>query len=158
MKQPQKRYVKSVINLGLFIVTLLACIFVVPKLFVFFLPFIIGWIIAAIANPVVLFLEEKLRIKRKAGSAVIIVAVIALIVMLGYFFIGKLFSLGMDFILDLPDLWETIEAEFREIGKNMGRIYSGLPLEIKLDLGSYIDDPCKHMNAFQYISLAFNLT
>ena len=30
--------------------------------------------------------------------------------------------------------------------------------EIKLDLGSYIDDPCKHMNAFQYISLAFNLT
>jgi len=136
MKQPQKRYVKSVINLGLFIVTLLACIFVVPKLFVFFLPFIIGWIIAAIANPVVLFLEEKLRIKRKAGSAVIIVAVIALIVMLGYFFVGKLFSLGMDFILDLPDLWETIEAEFREIGKNMGRIYSGLPLEIKLDLGN----------------------
>ena len=45
-----------------------------------FMPFVIGWIIAMIANPLVRFLDEKIKIRRKAGSAIVIIAVIAVIV------------------------------------------------------------------------------
>ena len=48
------------------------------RLLSFFLPFVIGWIVAMIANPPVRFLEKRLRIVRKHGSVVLIVGVLAL--------------------------------------------------------------------------------
>ena len=55
-------------------------VFVVPSVISYFMPFVIGWIIAMIANPLVRFLDEKIKIRRKAGSAIVIIAVIAAIV------------------------------------------------------------------------------
>ena len=40
--------------------TLLVCMFL-PKALRFFMPFVVGWIIAMIANPVVRFLESRLK-------------------------------------------------------------------------------------------------
>lgn len=48
-----------------------------PKLLVFFMPFVIGWIIALIANPLVRMLERRLKLVRKHSSALIVVAVLA---------------------------------------------------------------------------------
>ena len=36
----------------------------------FLMPFVIGWIVAAIANPVVRFFEKRLKIVRRHGSMV----------------------------------------------------------------------------------------
>ena len=43
------------------------------KLIRFFMPFVIGWIIAAIASPLVYWLEKRLRIVKKLGSALIVI-------------------------------------------------------------------------------------
>ena len=48
-----------------------------PKLLRFFLPFVVGWILALIANPLVRFLERHLRIVRRHGSALVVVLVLA---------------------------------------------------------------------------------
>ena len=37
------------------------CVWILPKLIVYFMPFVIAAIIAMIANPVVRFLEQKLK-------------------------------------------------------------------------------------------------
>ena len=66
---------KLIVNILISLVILLLCIFVVPRLVLFFMPFVIGWIISCIANPLVVFLERKLKIKRKAGIVVVIVCV-----------------------------------------------------------------------------------
>lgn len=136
MKQPVKRYTKVVINLSLAVLALLVCLFILPKLIVFFLPFVIGWMIAAIANPLVRFFEEKLRIKRKAGSAVAIIMAIALVIFAGYFLVTRLVSAGIGFVATLPQLWETLEGDFREIGQNLNVVYDGLPIDIKSSLES----------------------
>lgn len=62
------------------------------------MPFVVGWIIAMIANPLVRFFEQKIKIRRKAGSAIVIVAVLALVIGLGYLIIAKLVS-------EAPDLY-----------------------------------------------------
>ena len=49
------------------------------------MPFVIGWIISMIANPLVKFLEKRVKILRKHSSAIIIVVVIAAVV--GAFYI-----------------------------------------------------------------------
>ena len=41
------------------------------------MPFVIGWMVAMIANPLVRFMEKKVKILRKHSSAIIIVVVIA---------------------------------------------------------------------------------
>lgn len=134
MRQPFKRYSKVFLNLALAAGALLLCIFVVPKLVLFFLPFIIGWMIAAIANPPVRFFEEKFRIKRKAGSAFVIIAVIALILLGGYLLVSRLITAGVGFITMLPGLWETLEEDFREIGENLSVIYDSFPVDVKANI------------------------
>ena len=51
-----------------------------PKLLVFSMPFVIGWVIAMIANPLVRMLERRLKMVRKHSSALIVVAVLAAII------------------------------------------------------------------------------
>ena len=142
MKQPVKRYLKVLLNLLLALAALLLCIFALPRLLLFFMPFLVGWIIAAIANPLVRFFEEKLRIKRKAGSAVVIVTVIALVILVGYLLISRLAAAGVGFVEMLPQLWNNLEADFKEIGQNLSVLYDGLPENIRdsiTNLGQEMD-------------------
>ena len=44
-----KKYCKALVNLGVAFIILLLIVFLVPKLLVFFAPFVAGWIIALIA-------------------------------------------------------------------------------------------------------------
>ena len=48
-------------NLLVSLTILLAVIFIGPKLISFFMPLIVAWILATIANPIVVFLENKIR-------------------------------------------------------------------------------------------------
>lgn len=142
MKQPVKRYLKVLLNLLLALAALLLCIFALPRLLLFFMPFLVGWLIAAIANPLVRFFEEKLRIKRKAGSAVVIVTVIALVILAGYLLISRLAAAGIGFVEMLPQLWNNMEADFKEIGQNLNVLYDGLPENIRdsiTNLGQEMD-------------------
>ena len=143
MKQPYKRYLKVFMNLLLAVVIILLCVFAVPKVLVFFMPFVIGWIIACVANPLVRFFEDKFMIRRKAGSAVVIIAVIALVILVAYLAVSKLISESIGFLNMLPDLWNTMESDFREIGKNLDVMYSRLPQNMQMsieDLGQQMDE------------------
>ena len=85
MKEKTLLYVKIVVNLLLCILVAVLVIWLGPKLLSFFLPFVIALIVSAIANPLVNFLERKVKILRKYSSAVIIVCVLALLFGLIYF-------------------------------------------------------------------------
>lgn len=134
-----KKYWKALANLLVALIILLAIIFFVPKLLVFFLPFVIGWIIAAIASPFVRFFEEKVKLKRKAGSAFVIILVIGLVVFLLYLMIAKLSHEVVDLINSLPDLWESTEKDFAEIAANLDVIYKRLPTNVQDSLNSFTD-------------------
>ena len=98
-------------NLIVTIVVLLAIFFLVPKLLAFFWPFVVGLIISVIAAPAVRFLESKVKIRRKIGSAVMIVAVIALIGFLLYGLGVLLFTLAQRLSDILPNLLSGIESD-----------------------------------------------
>lgn len=126
-----KKYVKAFLNLLLTAFILLAVFFLLPRAIIFFMPFVIGWIIALIASPPVRFLEEKLKIKRKISCAVVIILVIGLVVLAAYLIGGKLIRELMGFIEDLPDLWDSVNKDFNEIGNNLSGLYDKLPADIQ---------------------------
>lgn len=126
-----KKYVKAFLNLLVTAFILLAVVFLLPRAIVFFMPFVIGWIISLIASPLVRFLEEKLKIKRKISGAVVIILVIGLVVFIAYLIGGKLIRELMGFIEDLPGLWDSLKGDFNEIGNNLSGLYDRLPLDIQ---------------------------
>ena len=54
----KKTYCKVFVNLGLMLLLILFCLFGLPRLIVCFMPFVVGWIIALIASPLVHFFEK----------------------------------------------------------------------------------------------------
>ena len=127
MNKDVRQYLKAALNLTFAFVVILFTIFVVPKILLFFLPLVIGWVIAAIANPPVKFLEEKLKITRKATSAVVIVIVLATIVALIYFVASALIRQGIGLAESIPDKWAELEESFDETGSKLDGFYSSLP-------------------------------
>lgn len=131
MKPTSKTYFKVLMNLGIALVIALLLILLVPRILVFFMPFVIGWIIALIANPLVRFFEEKFRIKRKAGTAFVIISVIALVILAGYLIGVKVTEQVIGLIHELPRMWDGMEEDFRTIGRNLDVLYSRFPEEVR---------------------------
>ena len=111
MKKQYQRNLKMMINLLIALVIVLLFVFVVPKIVIFFMPFVVGWIISCIANPLVHFLESKIKIRRKAGTVVVVVLVIGAVVGIGYFLISILTRQLLGFIDSLPQMWEGLERD-----------------------------------------------
>ncbi len=107
---------KLIVNILISLVILLLCVFLVPRLVLFFMPFVIGWLISCIANPLVVFLERKLKIRRKAGTVVVIVCVIAAVSGLGYGLGIVLWRQISGFVQEIPAMWEAVRQDFDTFG------------------------------------------
>ena len=147
-KENRRTYLKVFINLGIMLAMLLICIFVIPRIIIFFMPFVVGWIIALIASPLVEFFEKKVKIKRKASSAFVIIAVIALVILAGYLLGLKLTEQIVDFIGELPQMWESIQRDFEEIGEKLDAAGKYLPKELELALTSITSNVGKYLGEF----------
>lgn len=146
MKQSTK-YLKIFCNLLAAVFILAFVIFVMPRLLAYFMPFVFGFVLSLIANPVVRFLEKKIKIKRKYGSAIIIIAVIGALVLLCYG-IGSALVTGLrGFMEYAPTMYENAGAEMNAAADQLQNILDKFPLtqNINLDeagamLGSYFTE------------------
>lgn len=126
MKQNTKSIIKALINLLFSLAVLLICIFAVPRLIVLFMPLIIGWFISCLANPLVLFLESKIKIRRKAGTVVVIMAVIAAVSSLVYLACSILIRQIYGFVKELPGMWDALLHDLDRIGALANRYLGGI--------------------------------
>ena len=126
-----RTYLKVFVNLGIMLFALLFCFFVLPRILVSFMTFVIGWVVALIASPLVKFLEKTFKIRRKASTAFVIIAVIALVILAGYFVTVKLTEQVVKFVGDIPGLWEAAQEDFTEIGENLSGALKYLPQEVQ---------------------------
>ena len=125
-----RKYGRNLVNILCFLAGAGILIFVVPKLLVFFMPFVLGWIISMIANPLVKFLERKLKIVRRLSSMLIIFLVIGLIILAGYLAGVKIASEVREFLAAMPDLYGVLMEDLESIGQNLQGIANRLPAEL----------------------------
>ncbi|MDO4788122.1 MAG: sporulation integral membrane protein YtvI [Johnsonella sp.] len=111
-----KRLLVIMLNILIPIIGMISFIKLAPLVIHFFSPFIVAWLIACVANPVVRFLEKRVRLGRKHGSALIIVFVLFIIFLLLYLLISWFWMLLGRIIEVLPGLYESIleEIELRK--------------------------------------------
>ncbi len=104
-----------------------------------FAPFVVGWIIACIANPVVCWLDKKLKIKRRLGSALTIVLVIGVVIGLAYLIISMLVREIGEWIVSLPTVFHSVTIEMQELAERMSGLLHVLPESFK-DAGNGLVD------------------
>ncbi len=125
-------------------------IFVLPWALTFFWPFVVAAIIAAIANPLVRFLEKKMKIRRKAGSVVVIVLTLAAVGAACYGIVYLLISEVVGFVTSAPDTWAKVNAAIRNLSLELSHRYALLPAGTKdfLDnLGEQIYDALSNVGS-----------
>lgn len=109
----------------------LAIIFILPRAIRFFMPFVIGWVIALIANPLVRVLEKKVKIARKHSSVLITVLVLGAVVLVLYCLVVVLFRQTVSLIGDLPMIIGEIQVQIELLAQKMQGVYEVLPTDIK---------------------------
>ncbi len=137
--KPWVKYVRIITNLLIFLATIAVLVFIGPKVLGYFMPFLIGWIVACIANPMVRFLEKRLKIVRKFSSAIIIVLVIALVCVGGYFLISQIIQQGQGLMQKVPGTYKNVMAEVSEMGEDLEVILDKLPDGVRKGFHSAVD-------------------
>ena len=125
-----------------------AFIIVCWKLIGFLMPFVIGWIIASIASPLVNWLEKKLKIVKKLGSALIVILVLGLIVLIIYFGISRLVVEIGRLAQDFPGMYAQLETGLRQIGDTLSGVFERLPDGIQRSLNSIAENLDQYMGSF----------
>lgn len=130
MKEPGI-YGKIIVNFLINLLLVGILIFFGPKLIRFFLPFVIAFIISAVANPLVKFMEKRIKIVRRHGSAIIIVAAIAVIIGVGYLLGSLIVSEITRLLQDIPDIARQLSQIIDEISIQLSKYDAYFPKGIK---------------------------
>ena len=111
----------------------------------FLMPFVIGWIIAAIATPLVNWLEKRLKIVKKLGSALIVIFVLAAIVLALYFGISRLAAEISSLIQNFPEMYAQLETGLRQIGDTLSGIFERLPSGVQNGWNAVVENLDQYM-------------
>lgn len=133
MKQSTK-YLKIFCNLLAAAVIVFFIVYVLPRLLAYFMPFVLGFILSLIANPVVRFLEKKIRMKRKYGSVLMIALVIGVLVLLCYGLIAAIVMGLESFSEYFPTMYANAGAELTQAAAQLQSILDRIPFIQNIDL------------------------
>lgn len=132
--------IKLAIRLVLIIGGTILGIWLVIRLGLYLLPFVIGWLLALIARPLVHFLDKKLKIERGVGSVIIGILVLALVIVVLYFAISRLFQAGVKFADDLPEYYSSLREDFETAGGSLNGIYEKMPHGVQEAISEWLRD------------------
>ena len=143
-----RKYMGIILN----IVVPLAIIYAVCvwglRLVVFFLPFVIGWIVAMIANPLVRFLERKLKIVRRHGSVILVVGVLGLVIFGFYGLCSWLFQEMTEFVQALPEIYGSVQGEVNQAYARIGGLLKYLPADTENTIGAILENAGGYIGDF----------
>ncbi|WP_302416352.1 sporulation integral membrane protein YtvI [Blautia marasmi] len=135
-----KKYVKGILAALFSVLGVILFIVLGIKFLRFFMPFVIGWVIAMIASPLVRMVERRMKIARKHTSMLIIIAVLAAIIGAGYFIGAKAVEETSELINQAPDIYGGFREDFREVEHNLNKFMKQLPENVQTSINNIQDD------------------
>lgn len=133
------RIKRNILNIGIFIFEVLLVVMVGPRAVRFFLPMIVGWIIAQMANPLVKFLEKHLHIVRRHSSFGIISGAILLIVMACYYLVVWIAGEAAKLIESLPMYYQALVQGLDKISENLQAVAGRMSPDIREQIAGITD-------------------
>ena len=135
-----KRYLRMILNIVIPFLGLCLVIFLGPRLLRFFMPLVVGWILALLANPLVRFLERRVKLVRRHGSMLIIIAALAIVISL-FYGAGLLVYREMgSFLADAPEIYQSVIAEIGDALQNGRKLAEYFPQNLQPPLLAFSDN------------------
>lgn len=135
-----KRCFRMILNIVIPLLGLCLVIFLGPRLLHFFMPFVVGWILALLANPLVRFLERRVKLVRRHGSMLIIIAALAIVISL-FYGAGLLVYREMgSFLADAPEIYQSVIAEIENALQNGRKLAEYFPQNLQPPLLAFSDN------------------
>lgn len=135
-----KRCFRMILNIVIPLLGLCLVIFLGPRLLHFFMPFVVGWILALLANPLVRFLERRVKLVRRHGSMLIIIAALAIVIGL-FYGAGLLVYREMgSFLADAPEIYQSVIAEIWDALQNGRKLAEYFPQNLQPPLLAFSDN------------------
>lgn len=135
-----KKYTGIFLNIAVPLVATFLICFLGPKIISFFMPFVIGLIIALAAAPLVRFLERRVKLMRRFTSMAIIVGALALIVFLIWLVFSNLIREGIQFAQDAPALLDAMGQELRGTVEKLQQMMKLLPDNVQQSIFDGMDN------------------
>ena len=124
-------YWKVLVSLVFSLTATVLFIYVGIKAIFYFMPFVIGWILSLNAGPLVTFLEKKLKIMKRLGSAITIILVLALCIGLIYLIISQIWEEISVLIRNFPSMYHDLERGLSQIGTQGNTLFERFPEQIQ---------------------------
>ncbi len=140
--QGESEYIRlrrNLLNIGIFAAEILLLAIAGPALVRFFLPVIIGWLIAQLANPLVHFLEKHLHIVRKHSSFGVIFGAIFLIVASCYYAALWIWQEAGELVQRLPVYYQALVQGLDKIAENLQSVADRMPLETREKIADFTE-------------------
>lgn len=135
-----ERCFRMILNIVIPLLGLCLVIFLGPRLLHFFMPFVVGWILALLANPLVRFLERRVKLVRRHGSMLIIIAALAIVIGL-FYGAGLLVYREMgSFLADAPEIYQSVIAEIGDALQNGRKLAEYFPQNLQPPLLAFSDN------------------
>lgn len=119
--------VSLLISLGLTVI----CVGLALKAVSWFMPFVVGWILSVIAGPLVGFFEKRLKIRKKLGSVITIILVLAACIGLICLLVSKLWGEVAALIRNAPDIYRNLEEWLEGISGGDSQLSQYLPDQVE---------------------------
>lgn len=126
-----KKYGKGLLSFAITLISIVLGIVLGVQFLRFFMPFVIGWFIALIANPLVRILERKLKVARKHTSMFLIIGVLAAIIGV-FYLVGSKAAEEVGRILNqAPTIYLDFKSDFDNAGKNLDKLLNEMPHSVQ---------------------------
>ena len=136
MSEVLKKTFFTLLKLALFVLG----VFILLKIGGYFVPFILAFIFASLMEPLVRFIENKLRITRKIGSVISILVVLGTILTVLGFLISRLIKEIINVYNSLNLTIESITAFIDDIMAKANNIFIKLPVELTDGINKMLTD------------------
>ena len=163
MKDKKRRMLKICLNIIIPLSGIVLTCTLGPWLLQFFMPFVIGWLLALIANPLVRFMEKKLKLLRKHSSVLLVILALGLVIGVIYLLVSTLIMGLSGIIEDLPEIYDSVRLELEQAFGNVEHLFMKLPqetrdmiYEFQESLGEYISTLVQKM-AYPTVTVAGNM-
>ena len=132
MEDQRDLHRRILVNLGIALAGILLLIFVVPPLVRFLMPLIVAWIVAMIANPIIHFLEKRIKIMRKHGTALVIILVLAALIAAFYGLAVLVATQFSSWVTELPQVYDSVTQNLQHLFQSLHQKYNIIPADVKL--------------------------
>lgn len=132
MEDQRDLHRRILVNLSVALAGILFLIFVVPPLVRFLMPLIVAWIVAMIANPIIHFLEKRIKLMRKHGSALVIILVLAALIAAFYGLAVLVATQFSSWVTELPEVYDSVTQNLQHLFQSLHEKYNIIPADVKL--------------------------